>query len=214
MDAEIFLEGETMSATTDSTNVLLPVTLDFNPVLRKINDDDFFEFCQANRDLRIERTKEGEVIIMPPTGGETGRRNFELTGAFRSWARADGTGVGFGSSTVFTLPNGAKPSPDLSWVKLERWKALTDVEREKFPPLCPDFVVELRSRTDSIDALNEKMVEYLENGAQLGWLIDPITKKAYIYRPQSQVEVLDDPVQISGEPLLKGFALLMKEIWG
>jgi Uma2 family endonuclease len=203
-----------MSATADSITVPQPVTLDFNPVLRKINDDDFFEFCQANRNLRIERTKEGEVIIMPPTGGETGRHNFELTGAFRSWVRVDGTGIGFDSSTGFTLPNGAKRSPDLSWVRLDRWNALTDDERKKFPPLCPDFVVELRSRTDSIDVLKEKMEEYIESGAQLGWLIDPVAKKVYRYQPQSQVEVLDDPAQISGEPLLKGFALVMKEIWG
>jgi len=200
--------------TTDTKTVPQPVILDFNPLLRKINDDDFFEFCRANRDLRIERTKEGELIIMPPTGGETGRRNFELTGAFRSWVRNDGTGVGFDSSTVFTLPNGAKRSPDLSWVKLERWNALTDDEREKFPPISPDFVVELRSPSDIVDALKEKMEEYIENGAQLGWLIDPVAKKVYIYRPQSQPEMLEDPARVSGEPLLKGFSLEMKEIWG
>jgi Uma2 family endonuclease len=199
--------------TTDMITVPQPITLDFNPVLRKINDDDFFEFCQANRDLRIERTKEGELIIMPPTGGETGGRNFELTGVFRNWVKSDGTGKGFDSSTCFTLPNGAMRSPDLSWVKLDRWNALTDEERKKFL-LCPDFVVELRSPSDIVDALKEKMEEYIENGAQLGWLIDPVAKKVYIYRPQSQLEVREDPTQISGEPLLKGFALVMKDIWG
>jgi Uma2 family endonuclease len=199
--------------TTDIITVPQPITLDFNPVLRKINDDDFFEFCQANRDLRIERTKEGELIIMPPTGGETGGRNFELTGVFRNWVKSDGTGKGFDSSTCFTLPNGAMRSPDLSWVKLDRWNALTDEERKKFL-LCPDFVVELRSPSDIVDALKEKMEEYIENGAQLGWLIDPVAKKVYIYRPQSQLEVREGPTQISGEPLLKGFALVMKDIWG
>jgi Uma2 family endonuclease len=174
--------GGLMSSATITTDIITvpqPITLDFNPVLRKINDDDFFEFCQANRDLRIERTKEGELIIMPPTGGETGGRNFELTGVFRNWVKSDGTGKGFDSSTCFTLPNGAMRSPDLSWVKLDRWNALTDEERKKFL-LCPDFVVELRSPSDIVDALKEKMEEYIENGAQLGWLIDPVAKKVYI----------------------------------
>ncbi|MBO0800914.1 MAG: Uma2 family endonuclease [Blastocatellia bacterium] len=202
-----------MSATTDLLTVPQPVTLDFNPVLRKINDDDFFEFCLANRDLRIERTKEGELIVMPPTGGETGGSNFELTGVFRNWVKSDGTGKGFDSSTAFMLPNGAIRSPDLSWVKFERWNDLTSEDRKKFPPICPDFVIELRSPTDSIIVLKEKMEEYIENGAQLGWLIDPLAKKVYIYRPQLQVEVLENPTRVSGDPLLKGFALEMKEIW-
>jgi Uma2 family endonuclease len=191
-----------------------PLVLDFAPLLRKLSDDDFFEFCQANRDWRFERTREGEVIITPPTGGETGGRNFDLTVAFGNWAKAEGKGKGFDSSTGFKLPNGADRSPDVAWVKLERWHALTDEQRRKFPPLCPDFVVELRSATDSLDKLKDKMQEYLDNGAQLGWLIDPQERKVYIYRPQTAVECLDNPERVSGEPLLRGFTLEMREVWG
>jgi Uma2 family endonuclease len=190
-----------------------PFILHFAPVLKKINDEDFFDFCQSNPDLRIECTAEGDLIIMPPTGGETGKRNFALIGLFYAWANADGTGEGFDSSTVFTLPNGAKRSPDLAWVKRSRWNALTDKERRGFPPLCPDFVIELRSHTDSLSTLQEKMEEYIANGAQLGWLIDPIEKRFYVYRPGAQVECLTDPETVSGDPLLKGFTLSLEEIW-
>ena len=185
----------------------------FGPVLRKLSDEDFFEFCQANQDWRIECTHDGDLIIMPPTGGETGRRNFDLTGACGIWARADGTGVGFGSSTGFTLPNGAVRSPDLAWVRLPRWNALTQRQRERFAPLCPDFVVELRSPSDLLTVLQAKMEEYIQNGAELGWLIDPFEKKVHVYRPQAQVECLDNPTIVSGEPLLKGFVLDVRELW-
>src|SRR2546425_1470046 len=189
------------------------LTLHFAPLLRKLNDEDFFEFCQANREWRIERTSDGDIIIMAPTGGETGGRNFDLAVAFGIWVRADGTGKGFDSSTGFILPNGAERSPDLAWVKLSRWNALTDQERESFPPLCPDFVIELRSPSDSLTSLKDKMEEYIQNGAQLGWLIDLIEKKVYVYRPQAQVECLDDPDTVSGEPLLEGFVLNIRELW-
>ena len=190
-----------------------PIVLDFKPVLRKLNDADFFEFCQANSDWRIECTSAGEVIIMPPTGGMTGGRNFHLTGIFHAWVQANGTGKGFDSSTGFTLPNGAKRSPDLAWLSLARWQTLTAAEREQFPPLCPDFVVELRSRTDQLSSLQDKMQEYMDNGAQLGWLIDPIEQKVYIYAPQTPVVCLDKPSQVSGAPLLPGFVLEMCDIW-
>src|SRR5438132_4659472 len=157
-----------------------PYVIHFEPVLKKLSDEDFFEFCQANRDWRIERTSDGDVIIMPPTGGETGGRNFELAVDFGNWVRADGTGKGFDSSTGFTLPNGAERSPDLAWVRLSRWNALSEEQRKKFPPLCPDFVVELRSPSDSLSGLQEKMQEYIQNGAELGWLIDPVEKKVYV----------------------------------
>jgi Uma2 family endonuclease len=150
---------------------------------------------------------------MPPTGGVTGKRNFNLIVEFGNWAKRDGTGVGFGSSTMFALPNGAKRSPDLAWVKLARWQALSDDERRGFPPLCPDFVVELRSYTDSLRVLQEKMQEYIVNGAQLGWLIDPLEKKVYVYRPDRDVESLDHPANISGESLLNGFTLELAEVW-
>lgn len=190
-----------------------PFVLHFGAALRKFDDGDFYEFCQANQDWRIERTCDGDIIIMPPTGGETGRRNFDLSVSFGSWARADGTGAGFDSSTVFSLPNGARRSPDLAWVKLPRWNALTDEQRRGFPPLCPDFVIELRSHTDSLSALQDKMREYIANGAQLGWLIDPIERKVSVYRPQTEVECLENPASISGGQLLDGFTLDLAEVW-
>lgn len=190
-----------------------PLVLRFSPTLQKMSDHEFFEFCQLNRDWRIERTSRGDVVIMPPTGGETGRRNFALTTAFGSWAEKDGSGVGFDSSTGFTLPNGAKRSPDLAWVRRSRWEKLTEGEKEEFPPLCPDFAVELRSRSDRLDRLQEKMGEYVANGALLGWLIDPGEKKVYIYRPQAEVRCLEDPESISGEPVLPGFVLEVRRLW-
>jgi Uma2 family endonuclease len=150
---------------------------------------------------------------MPPTGGETGRMNFELTGLFGHWVYADGTGVGFDSSTGFTLPNGATRSPDLAWVKRERWEALTPKQRQQFPPWCPDFVLELRSLSDALVTVQAKMQEYLDNGARLGWLIDPIEKRVSIYRPQAPVECLDNPQTISGDPVLPGFVLELGRVW-
>jgi len=190
-----------------------PYVIHFEPVLKKLSDEDFFEFCQANREWRIERTSDGDVIIMPPTGGETGKLNFDLALAFGAWAKADGNGVSFDSSTGFILPNGAERSPDLAWVRLSRWNALSEAQRKTFPPLCPDFVVELRSPSDSLRDLKDKMDEYIQNGAQLGWLIDAIEKKIYVYRPQAEVECLDNPTTLSGEPLLKGFTLDVQELW-
>ncbi|MCI0525500.1 MAG: Uma2 family endonuclease [Acidobacteria bacterium] len=179
---------------------------------RPLSDDEFWEFCARNRELRIEMTREGQMIIMLPVSAEGSSRNFLLTGRFGVWVEADGTGVGFDSSGGFKLPNKAKRSPDVSWMRRERWEALTDKERKRFVPLCPDFVVELRSATDRLNKLQQKMEEYIENGAQLGWLIDPIEKKVHVYRPGKTVEILDQPKEISGEPLLKGFALKLEGI--
>ena len=153
---------------------------------------------------------------MPPTGGETGSHNFELTGSFRVWTKTEGKGKGkgFDSSTGFHLPNGADRSPDLAWVKLERWQSLTPEQRGKFPPICPDFVVEIRSKSDSLGDLQDKLEEYIENGALLGWLLDPLERKAYVYRPNQPMECWENPVTISGEPLLNGFVLVLAEIWG
>jgi Uma2 family endonuclease len=191
-------------------NVAVDVTRLIRP---KISDDDFFAFCRQNDELRIEMTKEGHVIIMPPTTSETGRKNFNLVVEFGIWAKTDKTGVGFDSSSGFTLPNGAKRSPDVSWIRRERWNALTDAQKNKFAPICPDFVVELRSKTDLLKDLQDKMQEYIENGAELGWLIDATSKKIYVYRPDEAVETLDNPEKISGEPLLRNFELDLKEIW-
>ncbi len=196
-----------------SINSTCPIVINVAPLIDGMSDDDFLEFCHLNRELRIERTKEGNIIIMPPTSSETGNRNFNLTVSFGIWARQDGTGKGFDSSTGFQLPNGAKRSPDLAWVRNERWEALSAEERKRFAPLCPDFVVELRSTYDSLAALEEKMKEYIANGAQLGWLIDPAERKIYIYRPNAEVEALDDPQSVSGEPLLKGFVLNTRELF-
>ena len=194
-------------------NYFLPIVLDFRDVLEKISDDEFENFCRHNPDVEIELTKEGGLVIMPPTGGETGIRNFTLIGIFFNWLEKDKSGVGFDSSTVFKLPNGAKRSPDLAWIKNERWNALSAEERKKFPPLCPDFVVELRSPSDSLVNLQNKMQEYIENGASLGWLIDPTTRSVYVYRPNVEIEILENPESVSGEPLLANFSLEMKKIW-
>ncbi len=201
-----------MSATLD-ISVPEPVVVHFEPSKLRMNDDEFFQFCQLNPELRIERTSGGDIIVMAPTGGKTGRRNAKLIVAFGRWAEKDGSGQFFDSSTEFILPNRAGRAPDLSWVRNERWNSLTSKEQEQFPPLCPDFVVELRSPTDRLKILMTKMEEYIANGAQLGWLIDPLERKVYIYRPGVAAEVLDDPKEVSGGPLLKGFVLDVQSLW-
>jgi Uma2 family endonuclease len=186
------------------------IEVDFGKFLKPMNDDEFFDFCQRHKDLRIEMEKDGEIIIMPPTGSETGIKNFKLTGMFWSWVEKDGSGEGFDSSTGFVLPNGAKRSPDLSWMTLEKWNAIPKAKRKKFAPVCPDFVVELRSETDNLSKLKDKMEEYIGNGAALGWLIDAAKRKVYVYRPSAKVETLENPSEISGEPLLQGFVLNLR----
>lgn len=203
------MQTETAFAASD----FLPIVLNLQDLKKKITDEEFEKFCRHNPDLEIELTKEGEIVIMPPTGGETGNRNFSLIVRFGIWVEEDESGIAFDSSTVFKLPNGAKRSPDLSWIKNERWEKLTKDEKIKFPPLCPDFVVELRSPSDSLKNLQNKMTEYIENGASLGWLIDPLEKKIHVYRPNAETEILDNPIKVSGEPLLKKFVLNLKKIW-
>lgn len=202
-----------MSANLNFTSLQPAMVLHFGAFIQRMDDLEFFEFCQRNPQWRIERTSEGDLIVMPPTGGITGRRNFALTGMFFNWVERDGSGIGFDSSTGFTLPNNAERSPDVAWVKRERWAELTPEQQAKFPPLCPDFVIELRSRTDSLEALQAKMREYIEQGAQLGWLLDPMAKRAYVYRPQSEVEILDDPREIVGDSVVSGFILDVKRLW-
>ncbi|MEG4330311.1 Uma2 family endonuclease [Microcoleus sp. herbarium5] len=177
-----------------------------------LTDEQFFQLCQNNRDYQFERTASGELIIMPPTGSETSKRNMDLSYQLRAWSRQNNLGVAFDSSGGFTLPNGADRSPDASWVKKERWDALTPEQKDSFAPLCPDFVVELRSRTDSLKKLQEKMQEYIENGAKLGWLIDRQNRRVEIYRPGQDVEILENPATLSGEDLLPGFVLNLEEI--
>lgn len=183
-----------------------PLVVRLHPVI-DLTDDQFFEFCQINRELRIERTAQGELLIMPPAGSGTGNRNFKLTQQLANWVEQDGTGIGFDSSAGFTLPNGATVSPDAAWVRLERWNALSPEEQEKFAPICPDFVVELKSPTDSLKVLKDKMQQYIDNGALLGWLIDGKQKQVYIYRCQVPMECLENPNTVSGEPVLPGFFL-------
>ena len=194
-----------MNATTTTLPSTLKLKID-------LTDEQFFQMCQKNRDYRFESTAEGELLIMPPTGSDTGRRNVKITTQLDIWNSESNLGEVFDSSTGFTLPNGAERSPDASWVKSERWNALTPEQQEKFAPICPDFVVELRSRTDSLKELQEKMQEYIENGAQLGWLIDRKNKRVEIYRPGKDVEILDNPASLSGENVLPGFVLHLDQI--
>ena len=179
----------------------------------EMTDDQFFQLCQNNRELRFERNANGELIIMSPAGGETGNRNGRVNQQLFNWTDADGTGIAFDSSTGFKLPNGADRSPDASWIKLERWDALTDEEKRKFPPICPDFVIELLSPSDSLKTTQEKMQEYIDNGVRLGILINRKSRQVEIYRPGNEVEVLDSPATVSGEDVLKGFVLNLGMIW-
>jgi Uma2 family endonuclease len=188
------------------------VVLDLRPVI-DLTDEQFYELCRANNELRFERTAEGEILIMPPTRARTGQRNFTLTTLFGIWVQQDGTGVGFDSSTAFKFPNGATRSPDASWIKRERWDALTPEDKEKFSPICPDFVIELRSSTDSLAELRLKMCEYIANGVRLGWLLDPEGQTVYVYRPGTEVEVINHAQQISGAPELPGLTLNLRDIW-
>ncbi|MGF1492039.1 MAG: Uma2 family endonuclease [Microcoleaceae cyanobacterium] len=180
----------------------------------QVTPEQFATLAAVNRDLKLERTATGELIVNPPTGGESGKRNLSISGQLNNWFEANDTlGEAFDSSTGFELPNGANRSPDASWLQKERWKALTQEQREGFIPLCPDFVVELRSKTDSLTVLRAKMQEYMENGTQLGWLIDPKNKRVEIHRSGQAVEVLEHPMSLSGEGILPGFTLTLKRIW-
>ena len=194
-----------------ATDLGLPFKLNVRRV--RLTEEQLALLCQENRDLRFELTAQQELVIMPPAGSETGWRNGRLTYRLVAWAEMDGTGLAFDSSAGFTLPNGAIRSPDASWVRRERWNALTLDQQAKFAPLCPDFVVELRSPADNLSDLHDKMQEYLDNGARLGWLIDPLDKQVYVYRPGQQLETLDDPATLSGDPILPGFVLPVRELW-
>ena len=189
-----------------------PLTIWLEPAIC-MTEEQFGEFCAQNSELRIERTAEGALEIMPPTFIDTGNRNFEAVVELGIWARQDGRGVGFDSSTGFTLPNGAIRAPDASWVLRSRLDALTEDERKGFGHICPDFVIEIRSSSDRLSTLQAKMQEYIDNGARLGWLVDPIGRRAYVYRPGAAVEVLDSPQTLSGDPELAGFTLDMGAIW-
>jgi Uma2 family endonuclease len=190
-----------------------PLMLQIPPSMQ-MTDEQFFEFCQVNRDLRIERNKLGEISIMTPTGSETGNREFNIALQLGVWSEKDGTGICFSSSAGFTLSTGANRSPDASWIKLERWNALSQAQQESFAPICPDFVIELRSSSDRLSPLKEKMAEYMqEPGIQLGLLIDRKHRQVYIYCPGKPEECLDNPASVSCEPVLSGFILQMNKVW-
>lgn len=184
------------------------------PFLKRMDDHEFFDFCQQNRELRIERTSTGDLVIMPPTGSETGRIESNINAELNLWAREDGSGVAFGSSAGFTLPSGAVRSPDAAWIERARWLALSEDSRRRFAPVCPDFVVEIRSASDALAELQSKMEEYLANGTRLAWLIDPVERRVHVYAPGAAVRVLDDPTDVSGGPVLRGFRVAMHAVWG
>lgn len=189
-----------------------PLVLRMRPAI-EMTDALFAEFCQINSDLRIELTAQGELVIMSPAFSDTGNRNFNLAVQLGIWMERDGSGIGFDSSAGFTLPNGAKRSPDAAWIQLSRWNTLSEAEKASFAPICPDFVVELKSATDRLKDLQAKMQEYIDNGTLLGWLIDRQKRQVHIYRPERSPEILDHPETLSGDPVLSGFMLNLDKVW-
>ncbi len=189
-----------------------PIILRLRPVV-DLTPDQLLELSALNRDVRLELTAQGELIVMSPTGGRSGGRNLALAGLLWTWTQQNGTGIAFDSSTGFTLRDNAVRSPDAAWIQLSRWNALSPDQQEQYPPLCPDFVVELHSKSDTVGNLRAKMEEWLKNGVPLGWLIDPYAKRVYVYRPDAPVEELQNPETISGEPVLPGFVLDLRKVW-
>lgn len=189
------------------------LTLSGGAYFAEMSRDQFFDFCQRNPDVPFERTAEGDLVIMTPAGSESGRQNMQLSIQLGVWSNQDGTGIAFDSSTGFWLPSGAMRSPDAAWVRRERWEALSRDDREKFAPLAPDFVAELRSKNDRSAQLRAKMQEYAANGVRLGWLIDPVERRVEIYRPGQPATIVESPSQIAADPELPGFTLDLTKIW-
>jgi Uma2 family endonuclease len=188
------------------------LTLNLSPLIT-LSRADFIRLCAANPELKLERTAQGELVIMSPTGGETGNLNFEIAGEVYVWNRQSGRGKSFDSSTGFSLPSGSDRSPDLAWIPIEKWEALDPSVRQGFLPLCPDFVVEILSPTDSWIQTQAKMQEYMDNGCRLGWLLDPKAKRVMIYRQGQAPELVENPETLSGEDVLPGFTLPIRKIW-
>jgi len=188
------------------------IELEFGNLLKDLDANEFFEFCQENREWRIERDREGQITIMTPTGWSTGKKNIEIARQLANWTKKDGRGECASSSTGYELPDGAIFSPDASWILKDRLDTLEPEQLAKFLPLCPDFVIELRSKTDNLQHARKKMGQYIENGASLGWLIDPPESKVYIYNAEGFQE-LAKPDSVSGEPFMPGFVLDLTEIW-
>ncbi|MCE2717288.1 MAG: Uma2 family endonuclease [Dolichospermum sp.] len=203
-----------MAQTNVQTNIYPTVMVNIpTTITLKISHEQFLDLALANRDLQLERNATGELIIMPPTGSYTGKINFDIAGQLWFWNRQTKLGEAFDSSTGFHLPNGSDRSPDAAWIKQEKWDTLSLEQKESFAPICPDFVLELRSQTDSLEKLQSKMREYIENGASLGWLIDQKNQRVEIYRPGKDVEILKHPTSLSGEDVLPGFILDLTELW-
>lgn len=203
-----------MAQTNVQTNIYPTVMVNIpTSITLKISHEQFLDLALVNRDLQLERNATGELIIMPPTGSYTGKRNFDIAGQLWFWNRQNKLGEAFDSSTGFHLPNGSDRSPDAAWIKQEKWDTLSLEQKESFAPICPDFVLELRSKTDSLEKLQSKMREYIENGASLGWLIDQKNQRVEIYRPGKDVEILEHPTSLSGEDILPGFILDLTELW-
>ncbi len=188
------------------------IAIKLNSIIQ-LTDNQFYQLCRENPEIKFERNAGGELLIMAPTGGETGNRNFEMTADFVIWNRQTQLGVGFDSSTCFKLPNGANRSPDVAWIRKDRWDTLTAKQKEKFPPIAPDFVLELMSPSDTLRETQEKMREYIDNGVKLGWLINPKMRQIEIYRLGQPVEILTSPQELSGEDVLPGFILNLSIIW-
>ena len=188
------------------------ITINLNPVIR-LNEDQFYQVCQSNPDVRLERNAKGELIIMSPTGGINGKYNSDINTDLNIWNRRKKLGIVFDSSTGFKLPNGADRSPNSAWICLTRWNQLSFKQQEKFVPLCPDFVIELRSSSDKLKTLQEKMAEYISNGTRLGWLINPKDKQVEIYRQRQSREILSQPAFLLGESVLPDFVLNLESIW-
>jgi Uma2 family endonuclease len=191
---------------------MVAVTVNLSPLF-ELDDSTFYQLCQNNPDVKFERTAKGELVVMSPVGGEGGKREADIITDLNIWNRQAKLGVVFSSSSGFKLPNGADRSPDAAWVKQERWDALTPVQQRKFPPIAPDFVIELRSESDELETLRAKMQEYMDNGVRLGWLINPQDQQAEIYRQGQSVEVLNAPESLSGEVVLPGFNLDLNQIF-
>ena len=189
------------------------ITVNLNPIIQ-LSDQQFYQLCRENPEVKFERNAKGEILIMSPTGGGTGKRNFEIGVEFGIWNRKYKLGVCFDSSTCFKLPDGANRSPDVAWIKKERWDTLTPAEQEKFSPIAPDFVLELMSPSDSLQETRAKMQEYINNGVKLGWLINRKMRQVEIYRLGKPVEILEFPQELLGEDILPEFILNMEIIWG
>jgi len=191
---------------------MAPIILNLKPFV-ELSDDQFYELCQNHRDLKFERTAQGELVIVTPVGGEGGSREADLIGDLVYWNRRTQLGKVFSSSTCFRLPNGADRSPDAAWIILERWNQLTPEQQKKFPPVCPDFAIELRSESDALELLQQKMQEYISNGLRLGWLVNPQDRQVEVYKANRVKRVLENPKQVDGEDVLPGFVFELSILW-